>query len=94
MRIVSGFILRQIIGENVAIPSGDSARRLSGLVALNGSGKFLFELLQSEQTEKSLIRALQEEYEVDAATAAADVTDFLNMLRENDLLESETVAHS
>lgn len=86
MRIVSGFILRQIIGETVAIPSGDSAKRLSGLVALNGSGEFLFNLLQSEQTEESLVQAMLDEYDTDADTAAKDVAEFIEMLRVNGLL--------
>lgn len=86
MRIVSGFLLREVIGETVAIPSGDSAHRLSGLVALNGSGKFLFELLQTEQTEQDLITAMLDRYEIDEATAAQDVEEFLALLRENKLL--------
>lgn len=86
MRIVSGFILREVIGETVAIPSGDSAHQLSGLVALNGSGKFLFQLLQTEQSEESLVNALLDAYDVDPATAKQDVTEFLAMLRQNGLL--------
>ena len=54
MHIVSGFILREVVGETVAIPSGDSAHFLSGLVALNETGAFLFRLLKSEHTEDSL----------------------------------------
>lgn len=86
MRIVSGFFLREIVGETVAIPSGDAAHRLSGLIALNGSGKLLFELLQTEQTKESLISALMERYEIDEKTASQDVDDFVAMLRENKLL--------
>ena len=77
MRIVSGFILREIVGETVAIPSGDSARLLSGLIALNETGQFLFGLLQQEQTESSLVAALLEEYEIDPVTAGEDVSQFL-----------------
>jgi hypothetical protein len=51
MRVAPGFIVRQIAGDTVAIPSGESAHRLSGLISLNESGKFLFEMLQTEQTE-------------------------------------------
>lgn len=86
MRIVSGFILRQVVGETVAIPSGDSAHLLSGLMALNETGAFLFQLLQSEQTEQSLVQAMLEEYDTDAATAAADVAEFLELLRHHRLL--------
>lgn len=86
MRIVSGFFLREIVGETVAIPSGDAARRLSGLIALNGSGKFLFELLQTEQTEQDLVGAVMERYDIDPDTAARDVSEFLSVLRDNGLL--------
>ena len=89
MRIVPGFIIRQIAGENVAIPSGASAQLLSGLAALNGSAKLLFELLQTEQSADTLVRAITDTYEVDPATAKADVEEFLELLRENRLLIEE-----
>lgn len=86
MRIVPGFVVRQIVGETVAIPSGDAARQLSGLLSLNGSGKLLFELLQTEQTQESLVRALLDTYEIDTTTAEADVAEFLQYLRETSIL--------
>ena len=91
MRIVSGFIVREIAGNTVAVPTGDSARRLSGLVALNGSGKFLFELLQTEQSQESLVQALTDAYEVTREVASADVAEFIVMLRENNMLADAPV---
>ena len=81
MHIVPGFVVRQIAGETVAIPAGEAARALSGLLALNGSGRLLFERLQTEQTEEALVRLLLEEYEIDEATAKSDVAEFLEPLR-------------
>ena len=89
MHIVSGFILREVVGETVAIPSGDSAHLLSGLVALNETGAFLFRLLETEQTEEALIQAMLKEYDTDPATAAADVAQFLDMLRQHQLLAED-----
>lgn len=86
MRIVPGFVVRQIAGETIAIPTGTAARELSGLIALNGSGKTLFELLQTEQTEDTLVQALLDAYEIDVATAQADVAEFLQILRSNGVL--------
>lgn len=86
MRIVAGFIVREVAGETIAIPAGTAARELSGLLALNGSGKLLFELLQTEQTEESLVQALLDTYEIDAATAQADVAEFLAVLRSSGVL--------
>jgi hypothetical protein len=86
MHVVPGFVVREIAGETIAIPAGAAARELSGLLALNGSGQFLFELLQTEQTEDSLVKAMLETYEIDEATARADIAEFLEILRSNGVL--------
>lgn len=86
MHIIPGFVLREIAGETIAVPSGEAARRLSGLVILNDSGKFLFELLQQERTEAELVNALTQVYEVDEATARTDTAEFLSLLRTQEML--------
>lgn len=91
MHITPGFVVRQIAGETIAVPSGPSAQSLSGLLALNDSGEFLFNLLQTEQTTDSLVQALLDTYEVDGDTALADVTEFLNILREHKILIEESL---
>lgn len=86
MHVVPGFVVRQIAGETIAIPAGAAARELSGLLALNGSGEFLFGLLQTEQTEDTLVQAMLDTYDIDPATARADVAEFLAILQENGIL--------
>lgn len=87
MKLVSGFCVRKILDETVAVPTQEAAHRLSGLVAMNETGEFLFRLLQTPQTKESLIEALWEQYEVDYKTAEKDVEAFLDILRKNGLLE-------
>lgn len=89
MHIVPGFLIREIVGEIVAIPSGQAAHQLSGLVALNDTGKYLFDLLQAEQTQESLVNALMDTYDVDFATAQADVSAFLKLLQDHHLLADD-----
>lgn len=86
MRLISGFCLRNILGETIAVPSQEAARQLSGLASLNETGEFLFRLLETEQTNQSLIKALTDNYEVDVQTATADVHSFVQILRDNNLL--------
>lgn len=87
MQLIRGFCVRKILDETIAIPTQEAAHRLSGLIALNETGEFLFELLQNRQTQESLVGALLENYDIDRKTAETDVTEFLNILRENQLLE-------
>ena len=86
MRIIPGFVVRQIAGETIAIPAGPAARELSGLLALHGSGQFLFQQLQNEQTEDSLVQAMLDAYEIDEVTARADVAEFVEILRSSGVL--------
>lgn len=89
MHVLSGFIVREIAGETIAIPSGEAARELSGLVSLNDSGKLLFELLQTEQTEESLVQALLDNFDIDLAAAQTDVAEFLEILRSGGILAED-----
>ena len=86
MHIVPGFIVREVAGETIAIPSGEAANTLSGLVALNSSGKLLFELLQTECSEQDLVRAMLDTYDIDEETALADVREYLEVFRKSGIL--------
>lgn len=87
MRIVSGFNIREVLDEIIAVPSGEAAKELSGIISLNEVGKFLFQQLNQDQTEQSLVAALMEAYEVDLATARTDVKEFLDHLRKFNLIQ-------
>lgn len=88
MRVVSGFIVREIAGEIVAVPTGEAARSLSGIITLNGCGRYLFEKLQTDQTPESLVDALLEEYDTDRQRAEKDVDAFLSLLQRYGFLEN------
>ena len=87
MRIVSGFNIREVLDEIIAVPTGEAARQLSGIISLNEVGKFLFQELNRDHTEQSLVDALMDAYEVDLSTAQADVKEFLDHLREFNLIQ-------
>lgn len=86
MRLVEGFMLRKTLDEWVAVPCGQSALRMSGLISMNETGAFLFSALQEEHTEDSLRRLLLNNYDTDEETAAQDVRCFVEYLRRNNFL--------
>lgn len=87
MKIVSGFHIREILDEVIAVPQGEAAKRLSGIISLSPVARFLFEKLENEHSVASLVSALINEYEVDQATAETDTREFLEHLRSFNLLE-------
>ena len=86
MRLAGSFCFREILDEIVAIPTGEGLQKFSGIISVNQTGRFLMEALAREQTEQSLAEALLQEFDSDPQTAARDIREFLQLLRENDLL--------
>lgn len=87
MKIHKQFILRQIAGDYVIIPTGKTTLEFNGLITVNEQGAFLWEKLGQETTEAELVAALLETYEVDEPTARADVAEFLAILRQCGMLD-------
>lgn len=85
MKIKEGFILRQVVGQTVALPM-DAELNLNMMITLNETGAFLWEHLQAETDEDGLVAALLGEYEVDEATARASVRKFVETLATNGFL--------
>ena len=86
MRIIDGFHIRNILDETVAIPTRAASEVFSGVISLNELGRFLFERLYEDQTVESLIYAVIEQYDVDENTARSDILEFIDILKENNLL--------
>lgn len=85
MKIKDGFILREVAGEIVVLPSGDTLD-LNMMITLNDTGRFLWELLAKGSDEETLVNALLAEYDVDAETARRSVAGFVAKLNENGFL--------
>ena len=86
MNMLKDMILTEIEGQFYAVPVGDAAKRFSGMIRMNGTGKRIFELLTEGQDEDGVVRQLTEEYDVDETTARENVAAFLNKLRGAGLL--------
>lgn len=87
MKACGEVLLREVVGEYVLVPFGETALRLHGMICLSESGAFLWRALQEEQTVESLVDCLLEEYDTDWETARRDVEEFLEQLRRLQLLD-------
>jgi hypothetical protein len=86
VRISDQFILRQIAGEYIIIPTGQTTLKFNGMITVNEQGAFLWEALKEEITEDALVDAVLAEYDTDRQTAQADVAEFLEVLRQKRIL--------
>lgn len=85
MKIKEGFILREVAGDIVVIPSGDTLD-LNMMITLNDTGRFLWTRLEKGAEKAELVEALTQEYEVSVQDAEKHVENFVAKLDENGLL--------
>ena len=86
MKIKDGFILRKVADQYIAVAVGEQSVNFNAMVTVNETGAFLWDRLKNEKTKKELLGALLAEYDVDEETAKADISEFLEKLREGNLL--------
>lgn len=84
-KLKEGFLLREIAGRIVAVPAG-AVLDMDLMITLNGTGRFLWDRLETGASARQLTRALTEEYEVSPSQAQADVDAFVEKLRQNGFL--------
>ena len=85
LKLKEGFILREIGGEIMVIPSGDELD-LNMMITLNETGRFLWERLEEGTTVDNLVSALLDEYEVEEAVARKNVEAFVEKLNVHNFL--------
>ncbi len=92
MKAKSGFILREVAGEYLLMPTGENIGIYSGAVLLNSVSAFVWEKLQLPTSRSELLAAVLQEFEVDEARAAADLDVLLEKLNRLNLIENDQLA--
>ena len=87
MKATNEMVVREIAGEHILIPVGQTALKVHGMITLSESGLLLWNRLQEDCTEETLVNAMLAEYEVDRKTAVADVQAFLDQMRTVGILQ-------
>ena len=87
MKIKKGFVVREVGGENIAVPVGETAREFRGMVKLNSTALFLWNFFKSDKTFDEAVSALTEEYDVSRDDAEEGVRSFIKIAGENGFFE-------
>lgn len=89
MRITKEFVLREIAGDYIIIPTGKTVFDFNGLITLNEVGVSLWKMLQNEVTFDDLLQGVLDEYDVEPAVAREDIQEFLDQLVNRGIMEAE-----
>ncbi|MBN1570663.1 MAG: PqqD family protein [Acidobacteria bacterium] len=79
---------RQIAGETIIVPIAGSVGELNAIYTLNAMGTMVWEMLRLPTSDEAILQKLCREYEVAFDTAAEDLTEFLDSLRDAGLIRS------
>lgn len=80
MKLNPDYVLRNIAGEQVIVPTGQASQKFNGLITLNTTAVFLWECAEKGLTRQEMVEKMLEEFDVDVASAVKDVNGFSDML--------------
>lgn len=86
MKIRKELLKREVGGEAFLVPLGKTVYDSNGLFVLTELGAFIWDLLPEADNADQILEKILLEYEVDEAVARADLEEFLNKLREMNIL--------
>ena len=86
MKLKTGFVLRKVADTYVVVAIGAEAKKHNVMITLNETGSLLWEKLSEGADEKALTDAILEVYDIDEATAKADVLKFIDKVKSEGLL--------
>lgn len=87
MKIKDGFTLRNIAGCEIVVPVSNAIKTFNGMITLNDSASFFWQLMQKDTDVEQMVKRTTEEYEVSEDKAKEDIENFISLLKENNLIE-------
>ena len=86
MKIKKEFVLRNIGGDLLLVPTGKTALDLNGMITLNEVGGDIWNMLPEVSGEEEIAERILAQYDADPEEVRKDVSDFLKKLRELDII--------
>ena len=87
MKRIKEYIKRNIAGEIVLVPAGQTAEDFNGMITLTESGDFIWEHIEEARDFNHLVELILEEYDIDKETAAQDASAFLMQLLQAGMIQ-------
>lgn len=86
MKIKREFVLREIAGDILLVPTGKTALDLNGMLTMNEVGADIWKMLPEVKDADEIVSRLLQEYEADPEEVKRDVEEFLDKFRELGIL--------
>ncbi|MGA2531773.1 MAG: PqqD family protein [Candidatus Aminicenantales bacterium] len=88
MKRKNDFLIQNIGGQDLLVPLGAKVIDLNGIIVLNSTGRYIWELLAEHCSLDDLVAALEERFVVDSQRARIDVQAFVSEISKWDAIET------
>ena len=89
MKLNGTFTVRELAGEILVIPVGNTALELNGMIVLIPVSRVIWECLEKGTDREQLLKSVTDRFDVSDAVAKEDIESFLSELSAQKLLEEE-----
>lgn len=80
-------VARKFGDKYILVAMGDLSDELHSLITINSTGEFIFSKLKDSVEYEDLLNSICDNYEIDRATAKADLDVFLEKARQAGILD-------
>lgn len=86
MKLKLQLVKRDIAGDIILVPVGEATTKIKGLITINETGAAIWDALPEAENEEAIVDRLFEEFDAGRDELRRDVDEFLNKLRELDII--------
>lgn len=87
MKLKYNFVVRNVGGKPVAVAVGKDNAQFNGMIKLNSTSEFIFELLRNDTTLDEIASAMTEKYGIDKEQAENDAGKLIDTLKNAGIIE-------
>ena len=82
MKIKEGFVMRDVLGKTLVVPTEEAGESVKGVIRLNATGKFIWTAVEEGKTAEEIAAMMAAAYEVSEEKALEDVKAFVEKMKE------------
>lgn len=82
MKINGEFVLRQVAGDSILIPVGETALKFNGIITLDKVGGLIWSALEQGAEREAILQQILDRFDVDRERAEQDLDEFLGQMEQ------------
>ena len=81
MKLNKLYVVKNIAGETVIVPTGNAIENFNGLISANEVAGFIWNQVENCETPEDMVKLVMDEFEGDPDVIRKEVLEFLETLR-------------